>query len=65
MKDKRCCWNICCICWEENEELHNCSADDLNPDICRLSHLDLRSILETAEQRNAKKIDRAIKNIDK
>lgn len=54
MFEKKECWNICCICWEINPEQCNCSADDLNPDLCLKSSIDLRSILDGAKEICAK-----------
>jgi hypothetical protein len=43
------CWNVCCICWRKNPDTKNCSADDINPKICKLSHLDFRYLLDLSE----------------
>lgn len=42
------CWNICCICWGVGTT-GGCLADDTNPDICRLSHINLKTLIELGE----------------
>ena len=45
------CWNICCVCWDNNDSTgNNCGADDINPGVCRSSDIDLRSILDLTKE---------------
>lgn len=53
MSEKKKCWNICCVCWENNSERLNCNADDLNPDLCCKSNIDFRTMLDKAQEMHA------------
>jgi hypothetical protein len=48
MKGEKQCWNCCCICWVGDLGTSNCAAEDIPPEDCRLSDVDLRSALNLA-----------------
>ena len=43
------CWNVFCICWKSNEK-NNCSAEDIEPDFCRLSDINLKTMLDSVKE---------------
>ena len=49
MKGEKDCWNCACICWICDSETSNCMTEDIEPQDCDLSDIDLRAIVSIAD----------------
>lgn len=46
MKGTKTCWNPMCVCWINEPDTSNCMTEDIEPQDCRLSGIDLRQVID-------------------